>query len=128
MFEEKIFIPKESKQVFDSYNCHFIKSNGEIISFNNNITCSNGFCDISTFKIYQKNHYLYQYEDITLKEKDYQNMVSSCIYSNYDNFTSDVFYRFDIDSILVIFLILLIILFLFPYKIISRMFGRWFKW
>ena len=41
--------------------------------------------------------------------------------------TSNVFYRNDIDKILVCFIILLIIGFYFPYKIISRMFGRWLK-
>lgn len=44
-----------------------------------------------------------------------------------DNFTTNVFYRNDIDSILLIFFILLLVCFLFPYKIISRIFGRWFK-
>lgn len=128
MFEEKIFVPESSKQVFDSYNCHLITDKGVILSFNNNITCLNGFCDVPTFKIYQKNHYLVQYEDITITEKQYNNLVSSCSYSNYTDFTSDVFYRFDLDSILVIFFILLIVLFYFPYRVITRMFGRWFKW
>lgn len=42
--------------------------------------------------------------------------------------TTNVFYRNDIDKILVITFILLIICFYFPYRIISRMFGRWLKW
>lgn len=41
--------------------------------------------------------------------------------------TSSVYYRNDFDSILVITFILLIICFYFPYKMISRIFGRWFK-
>lgn len=45
-----------------------------------------------------------------------------------DTFTTNVFYRNDIDQILVIFFILLIICFYFPYRIISRLFGRWLKW
>ena len=44
-----------------------------------------------------------------------------------DNLTSDVFYRSDFDKILLITFILLILLFWFPYKIISRLFGRWLK-
>lgn len=41
--------------------------------------------------------------------------------------THNVFYRNDIDKILIIFLIILIICFYFPYKIIARALGRWFK-
>lgn len=48
-----------------------------------------------------------------------------CVNSN--NFTDNVFYRTDFDKILVIFFILLIICFYFPYRIISRLFGRWLK-
>ena len=46
---------------------------------------------------------------------------------NQNAFTTNVFYRNDFDSIMVIFFILLIVCFYFPYRIISRMFGRWFK-
>lgn len=42
--------------------------------------------------------------------------------------TNNVFYRHDIDSILITFLIILLICFYFPYRIISRAFGRWLKW
>lgn len=47
---------------------------------------------------------------------------------NGSNFTTNVFYRNDIDQILIIFFILLLVCFYFPYRIISRAFGRWFKW
>lgn len=46
---------------------------------------------------------------------------------NYDSFTSDYWYRLDIDKILVIFIILAIVIIIVPYKIISRWFGRWLK-
>lgn len=52
--------------------------------------------------------------------------LPTCI--NHNLLTKNVYYRNDFDSILIIFLILLIICFYFPYRIISRMFGRWFKW
>lgn len=45
-----------------------------------------------------------------------------------DTFTTNVYYRNDLDQILVIFIILLLICFYFPYRIISRAFGRWLKW
>lgn len=43
------------------------------------------------------------------------------------NLTDDFYYRNDFDSILVILFIILIICFYFPYKIFSRLFGRWLK-
>lgn len=41
--------------------------------------------------------------------------------------TTDVYYRNDFDSILIIFLILFIFIIVLPYKIMSRAFGRWLK-
>lgn len=52
--------------------------------------------------------------------------LPTCI--NSSDITTNVFYRNDIDKILVVFLILLIICFYFPYRMISRLFGRWLKW
>lgn len=43
---------------------------------------------------------------------------------NKSNLTNDFYYRNDFDRVLVIFLILLIIGFLIPFKIITRMFKR----
>ena len=44
-----------------------------------------------------------------------------------ESFTTNVYYRNDIDGIMVTFFILLLICFYFPFRIISRGFGRWFK-
>lgn len=52
--------------------------------------------------------------------------LPTCISS--DNITDNVFFRNDIDSILITFFIILLICFYFPYRIISRLFGRWLKW
>lgn len=41
--------------------------------------------------------------------------------------TTDVYYRNDFDSVLIIFLILFIFIIVLPYKIMSRAFGRWLK-
>lgn len=41
-----------------------------------------------------------------------------------NDFTDDYFYRIDFDSILVIFFIISILCFYFPYHIFSRAFGR----
>lgn len=44
-----------------------------------------------------------------------------------ETFSSSYWYRIDLSSILLIFLILWIFIFKYPYRIISRMFGRWLK-
>lgn len=49
----------------------------------------------------------------------------TCLQSS--EITSNVFYRNDIDKVLICFIIILFICFYFPYKIISRLFGRWLK-
>lgn len=41
--------------------------------------------------------------------------------------TTDVYYHPNFDSILVIFFIIVLIFIYFPYRIISRAFGRWLK-
>lgn len=79
----------------------------------------------------------------TIRYKDYY-IKSSYIYNegstsfssystlpvciNTNRITTNVMYRNDIDSIMVVFFILLLICFYFPYRIIARMFGRWLKW
>lgn len=51
--------------------------------------------------------------------------LPTCLPSN--SITTDVYYRNDIDSILIIFFILFIFIIALPYKIMSRAFGRWLK-
>ncbi len=46
---------------------------------------------------------------------------------NINTYTDSVYYRYDFDKILIIFIIILIFCFYFPYRIISRVFGRWLK-
>lgn len=76
------------------------------------------------------------YKDYYIKSSYIYNQGSSsftqysslpvCINSN--RITTNVFYRNDISQILTVLFVLLIICFYFPYRIISRMFGRWLKW
>ena len=128
MFDENIFIPEDSLSIFTSYDCHIIDSSGSIISFDNDVVCSNDVCDVPTFQVFTNLHYLVQYKDLKISSSEYSTLVSTCAKDNYTNFTTNVFYRHDIDSILITFIILVLIMFLFPYRIICRMFGRWFKW
>lgn len=55
----------------------------------------------------------------------WQSYLPTCLPSN--SITTDVYYRTDFDSILIIFLILFIFIIVLPYKIMSRAFGRWLK-
>lgn len=52
--------------------------------------------------------------------------LPTCINSN--RITTNVMYRNDMPDILVMFFIILLVCFYFPYRIISRAFGRWLKW
>ena len=45
----------------------------------------------------------------------------------YSNLTSDFWYRKDISNSLIIFLVLFLFGIYLPYRIISRIFGRWLK-
>lgn len=79
-----------------------------------------------------QNYFYYIYTDeqyVFRKHCVSSSNVQTCSngWSNFE-LTNNVYYRKDIDSILVIFIILLIICFYFPYRIIARLFGRWFKW
>lgn len=46
---------------------------------------------------------------------------------NYDQFTTDYWYRGDIWQSLICYIIIAIIGFYLPFKLLSRMFGRWLK-
>ena len=52
---------------------------------------------------------------------------SSSLILSFNDFSSSVWYRNDISDILIIFMILFIFIILIPYKIVSRLFGRWLK-
>lgn len=45
----------------------------------------------------------------------------------YSNLSSDYWYRIDIDKSLIIFLVIFIFGIYMPYRVISRLFGRWLK-
>lgn len=52
---------------------------------------------------------------------------NNVVCDNINTYTDNVFYRYDLSSILIIFLILCIFCFWFPYRIFSRAFGRWLR-
>ena len=78
---------------------------------------------------------IYNYRDYYIKS-NYIYRDGSGQWSNYstlpvclatDSITNDFYYRNDFDSICIIFLTIVLFCFYFPFKIISRAFGRWLK-
>ena len=51
--------------------------------------------------------------------------LPTCI--NKNNLTNDYFYRNDFPDILIMLVIILLITVYLPYRIVSRLFGRWLK-
>lgn len=77
----------------------------------------------------------YNYRDYYINS-DYIYKDGSGQWSNYstlpvclstDVITNSYFYRTDLDKILICFIIIVIFCIYFPYKILSRAFGRWLK-
>lgn len=66
----------------------------------------------------------YLYTDGTQSFGNYST-IPICLDS--DIITNDFYYRNDFDSILFIFVVLCIFIIYIPYKIFSRLFGRWLK-
>lgn len=55
----------------------------------------------------------------------WSNSLPSCVPKS--DLVSDVYYRVDFSDSLIIIFIFLIILLYFPYRLISRIFGRWLR-
>ena len=63
-----------------------------------------------------------------LLKNGYTNVAPSNIAcDNINTYVDNVFYRYDICNSLIIFFILLLICFYFPFKMIGRAFGRWLR-
>lgn len=110
----QIYVPNK-----DNYSCFVVQSDTVLRAYKD-IPQHN--TDVQYRDYYYTSNYLYR--DGIQSFSNYS-ILPVCL----DNsiVTSSVYYRNDFDSILVITFILLIICFYFPYKIISRIFGRWFK-
>lgn len=52
---------------------------------------------------------------------------SNTLCDTINTYTDTIYYRYDISDILLIFFILFLFIFMLPYKIFSRVFGRWLK-
>lgn len=78
---------------------------------------SSTYCDC--YSVYYNADYL--------STEPYQCQYNTSTNISYSNFTDDFYYRMDIMNILVIFIILFVFIIMFPYKIFSRLFGRWLR-
>lgn len=107
----KVYLP-----TFTSNNCIVILDKDTIRVYDNLPTAYN----VSNYKDYYINsHYLEK------SGSEYIEVVPSCEIQ--DNFTTEVYYRNDLMEILVCFFIIVIFCFYFPYRLISRIFGKWLK-
>lgn len=106
-----IYVPEK-----DNYECYVVQSEGVIRAYEQ--TPANG---VTT-------NYRDYYIDSSYIYKDgYQQFgsyttIPTCLDNN--TLTDAYFYRLDIDKILIVFLIILIIGFLIPFKVVTRFFRR----
>lgn len=106
-----IYVPEK-----ESYECYVVQSEGVIRAYEetprNNITTNHR-------DYYINSNYIYR--DGTSTFSSYTTLPI-CLSS--DVLTSDVYYRNDLDSILIIFLIMSIFIFYIPIRVFMRLFRR----
>lgn len=80
-------------------------------------------------RVFTNNSYS-QWVDIFFKN-DYilkngsSNYPQTVVCDNLNTYTNDFYYRYDFDKIIIMFFIFIIICIWFPYKLISRILGKW---
>lgn len=112
----KTYLPSED--INTNYRYRMSDSNYLVITNNNCYTQYNTtYCDC--YYIYPKNDYI--------KSETQSCNYNQSTYVSSNQFTSDYWYRLDISQVLIIFTILFLFGLYMPYRIISRLFGRWLK-
>lgn len=110
-----IYVPSD-----DTYNkCYVVQNEDVIRSYDRQPSYNTSY----NYRDYYINSD-YIYKDGSGQWSSYSTLpvcLSSDIISN------SFLYRTDLDKILICFIIIVIFCFYFPYKIISRAFGRWLK-
>ena len=101
-----------------NYACFVVQDSNTIRAYNT-MPRQNGNSDYTDY--YVNSHYIFKNGN---QQWSNYSTLPTCSGAT---FTTNVFYRNDIDSIMITFFILLIICFWFPYRILSRAFGRWLK-
>lgn len=110
----KIYVPNLS-----SNNCVVVQDHDTIRVYDNEPISG---IEVNYVDYYVNSHYLSKSGSIIYGDSSF---LDSCISS--DNLTTNFYYRNDMDSIMIIFVVLALICVYLPYKIYSRMFGRWLK-
>lgn len=111
------YLPQD---LLNSQWSYYYNNNYFIIRTNRNCVTqyNTQYCDC--YNVFQNNNYLVS--------NPYSCSAPNSQYSlNYSNFTSDKWYRNDLPDTLIVFMIIFIFVIYFPYKMISRLFGRWLK-
>jgi len=110
-----IYLPRE----ITTQNCAYIVSEEVIRVYDTKPTTTGNY----TYTEYFPN-FDYNYRTGTSTFSQYSTFPT-CLPVN--QFTSNYWYRIDIMNIVVIVFIMLIVCFLFPFKLLSRIMGRWLK-
>lgn len=111
----KIFVPEDT--TYDK--CYVVQSEGVIRGYDRTPTYNTSY---NYRDYYIKSDYIYR--DGTGTWSNYSTLPT-CL--NNDYITNDIYYRNDFDKILIIFMIMAIVIIVIPYKIMSRVFGRWLR-
>lgn len=112
----KIYVPVDN---ISDYACYSVLDKDTIRAYTNspNYNTTSNYTDF-----FINSHYLSRQGSTTWNQ---YSTLPSCISTN--DLSNNVYFRSDITDIFICTFIILIICFYFPYKIISRLFGRWLK-
>lgn len=100
----------------ENYRCYVVRDSNTLRAYTR-VPTNNTEIDYRDF--YINSHYLYQ--DGT---QTFSNYTTLPVCLDNSKLTTEVYYRNDFDSILIIFIILVIIWFIIPLKIFTRLFRR----
>lgn len=103
----KIYVPTELL----NKPCYVINNGYIRVYTNNNLT---EYLDV------------YVNQDYMLKQGTSYNGYNG-VCDTINTYTDEIYYRRDFSDICIVFFVLFIFIFLIPFKIVSRVFGRWLK-
>lgn len=106
-----IYVPEK-----ENYKCYVVQSEGVIRAYEK-IPAYNVNTDYRDY--YIRSNYIYKDGNVTFSS---YNTLPVCLSS--DVLTSEVYYRNDFDSILIIFTVLFFFCIVIPWKILCRLFRR----
>lgn len=112
----KTYLPSE---LINNNYSYYVNDNEIVVNMHTNCTQGMGtnYCDCVI--VYPNNDYI--------TTNNYRCVEYSSTNISVDSFTDDIYYRLDLWKILIIFVVLFIFIVYIPYRIISRLFGRWLK-